>query len=105
MAQLTSTTCFHCGNDCYTEDFYKDQKSFCCTGCLSVYTILSESKLGNYYTLNQHPGKTKSSADFKFAYLDEPEILAKLIDYQDKEKTIISLYIPSIHCSSCIWLL
>lgn len=105
MAQLTSTTCFHCGNDCYTEDFHKDEKAFCCTGCLSVYTILSESKLGNYYALNPHPGATKNTENEKFAYLDEPEINAKLIDYKDEHKTIISLYIPSIHCSSCIWLL
>ncbi|QEK51256.1 HAD-IC family P-type ATPase [Pedobacter aquae] len=105
MAILTGTTCYHCGNDCYTEEHQKDEKSFCCTGCFNVYTILSKSKLGNYYQLNQHPGETQVSGNKQFAYLDEPEIIQQLIDYTDEQKTIISLYVPAIHCSSCIWLL
>jgi Cu+-exporting ATPase len=37
--------------------------------------------------------------------LDEPNIIAKLVDYQDDEIGIMTFYIPAIHCSSCIWLL
>ena len=105
MQMLTTTTCYHCGNDCYTQKFKKDDKVFCCVGCKSVYTILSASNLGNYYQLNLHPGETKSNINQKFAYLDEPEIITQIIDYTDKEKTIVSFYVPTIHCSSCIWLL
>src|SRR5690606_17362840 len=39
------------------------------------------------------------------SYLDEPNITAKLVDYQDDTIAIITFYIPAIHCSSCIWLL
>jgi Cu+-exporting ATPase len=41
----------------------------------------------------------------KYAYLDEPEIIESLLDYQDEEISMINFYIPKIHCSSCIWLL
>ena len=105
MQMLTTTTCYHCGNDCYTQKFKKEEKVFCCVGCKSVFTILSASNLGNYYQLNLHPGETKFNINQKFAYLDEPEIITQIIDYTDKEKTIVSFYVPTIHCSSCIWLL
>ena len=102
---LTTTSCFHCGNDCYSQEFKKDEKVFCCAGCKSVYTILSANNLGNYYQLNLHPGETKFIINQKFAYLVEPEIITQIIDYTDSEKTIVSFYVPTIHCSSCIWLL
>lgn len=104
MATLTKTTCFHCGESTYTDSYILNNKNFCCSGCLNVYQILADSNLGSYYKLNNHPGKTH---DFKtqFTYLEEPEIKAKLIDYTDEKKTIITFYIPAIHCSSCIWLL
>jgi Cu+-exporting ATPase len=84
MQMLTTTTCFYCGNDCYSQKFIKDEKTFCCAGCKSVYTILSASNLGNYYQLNLHPGETKFHINQKFAYLDEPEIITKIIDYTDR---------------------
>ncbi|MDA9555442.1 heavy metal translocating P-type ATPase metal-binding domain-containing protein [Pelobium sp.] len=105
MATLTQTHCYHCGDICIDQELQKDEKTFCCNGCLQVYSILTESKLGHYYKLNPHPGDTQKLADTKFSYLDEPEIAAQLISYQDQEKTIVSFYIPAIHCSSCIWLL
>lgn len=104
MATLVKPVCYHCGEDTFTDSYQHKDKVFCCPGCLSVYQILSESNLGSYYKLNNHPGKTQLS-NTQFSYLDEPEIKAKLIDYNDNNKTIITLYIPAIHCSSCIWLL
>lgn len=105
MATLTKTHCFHCGDICIAEEIKHDDKNFCCNGCYQVYSILINSKLGTYYKLNPHPGDTRKIADKKFSYLDEPEIEAQLIGYKDSHKTIVSFYIPAIHCSSCIWLL
>lgn len=105
MATITKTTCYHCGNDCYTDEFHQENKSFCCSGCLSVYQILTKSNLNNYYKLNRHPGETRALVEDKYLYLDEDEFINKLVDYKDTEKTILTFYIPSIHCSSCIWLL
>ena len=31
--------------------------------------------------------------------------MAELVDYMDEKTTVVTLYIPAIHCSSCIWLL
>jgi Cu+-exporting ATPase len=59
----------------------------------------------SYYRYNIHPGKSQKSQKEDLSYLDEPNIIAKLVDYQDDEIGIMTFYIPAIHCSSCIWLL
>lgn len=101
----TLTQCFHCGNDCLDEHYQYDEKDFCCIGCQSVYTILSENQLCNYYSYNTNPGKTQDSKAAHYDYLDEPKIAASLLDFSDEDISIITLYIPAIHCSSCLWLL
>lgn len=105
IATAEKTTCYHCGDDCLTDDNITDDKHFCCKGCKSVYQILSESNLCNYYAYNEHPGATRAHNDKRFEYLDDPTIVSELIDYTDGQKTIVTFYIPHIHCSSCLWLL
>lgn len=97
--------CFHCGEPVYTDNYRTDDHDFCCLGCQSVYSILSSANLRNYYKYNTHPGKTQKEQPDRIDYLDDPTIVQKLIDFQDQEFTLVSFYIPAIHCSSCIWLL
>ncbi|WP_442796311.1 heavy metal translocating P-type ATPase metal-binding domain-containing protein [Pelobium manganitolerans] len=105
MAVVTKEVCYHCGDTCTSKVLLKDEKSFCCSGCLNVYSILSAGNLHNYYKLNQHPGASQKKEQQKFDYLNVAEIAAKLVNYQDAEKTLVTFYLPAIHCSSCIWLL
>jgi len=99
------TTCYHCGDECLSTSYVVEDKKFCCLGCKSVYSILSANNLCNYYNFNDHPGLTRARTDKRFDYLDEPSIVRELVDYADDKLTIVTLYIPHIHCSSCIWLL
>ena len=97
--------CFHCGEPVYSDVYTADEHDFCCLGCQSVYSILSSANLRNYYRYNTHPGKTQNVRSDRMEYLDDPKIVQKLIDFQDQEFTLVSFYVPAIHCSSCIWLL
>ena len=99
------TTCYHCGEDLPERPYTLDERNFCCLGCKGVYQILSSHNLGNYYAYNDVPGKTQQQQTLHFEYLDEPAIVADLVDYCDEKMTVITFYIPAIHCSSCIWLL
>jgi P-type Cu+ transporter len=99
------TLCYHCGDECLSSEFVTEDKSFCCHGCQSVYQILSSNKLCSYYKFNKHPGATRPSVDKRFEYLNEPQVVKELIDYTDDHISIITFYIPQIHCSSCLWLL
>lgn len=100
-----STTCFHCGDKVEDTAYILNDHQFCCLGCQTVYQILNENNLQSYYKYNSHPGKSQKSQKEDLSYLNEPNIVAKLVDYQDEELAIITFYVPAIHCSSCIWLL
>lgn len=102
---LLKAHCYHCGDECSTTVYQTDQKQFCCQGCQSVYTILSGAGLCSYYNYNDHPGTTRERTDKRFDYLDDPAIRAGLLDYSDSRLSVITFYIPQIHCSSCLWLL
>ncbi len=102
---ITKVSCYHCGDECISKEYTLDDKSFCCHGCKSVYQILSANKLCSYYNYNEHPGVSRTSTEKRFDYLSEPSIVTELVDYADQRITIITLYIPHIHCSSCLWLL
>lgn len=97
--------CFHCGDDCARTKIHHDDKLFCCNGCKTVFEIFSENDLTCYYDFEQNPGATPIDIDGKYDYLDKPEIVEKLIDFQEDSTEIVSLHIPHIHCSSCIWIL
>ncbi len=99
------TNCYHCGDTIEDTSYILDKHSFCCLGCQTVYQILNENNLASYYRYNTHPGKSQKAQKEDLSYLDEPNIIAKLVDYQDDNMAIITFYVPAIHCSSCIWLL
>ena len=99
--------CYHCGDDCEREHIIFDDKDFCCNGCKTVYEILNQNDLCTYYDLEKNPGISLKSKKFddKYVYLDNNEISHLILDFNDGEKAKVTFYIPSIHCSSCIWLL
>ena len=98
--------CFHCGDECIDIIDY-DEKKFCCLGCKSVYALLFQNNLCSYYTLENHPGinPKESGSAIKFNYLDDDATQQSLIEFSNDEITKVTFYIPSIHCSSCIYLL
>ena len=102
---IESVQCFHCGDRC-DEILYADDKPFCCFGCKSVYEILSESNLCEYYNVDASAGVSlKNIAASSFEYLDNADVRKKLVTFDSATHTKISFYIPAIHCASCIWLL
>ncbi|WP_142684480.1 heavy metal translocating P-type ATPase [Chitinophaga polysaccharea] len=103
----THTACYHCGENCTDNDISLQDKVFCCTGCKTVYEILHQHNLCEYYDLNSKPGISRRVAvrSEKFAFLDDEKIAQQLHLFKDDTQTHISFYIPQIHCSSCLWLL
>jgi len=101
-----NTSCHHCGESCEEAKIAIEDKSFCCEGCRMVYDILNSNDLCNYYHLSDNPGislKGKSLAPY--AYLDDPDVVAQVIDFTDGQYVKVSFYLPQIHCASCVWLL
>ena len=59
-----------------------------------------------YYDLEQSPGNTSNHLPAtKYDFLDHDEVENELLDFCSDKIKKVTLKIPSIHCSSCIWLL
>jgi Cu+-exporting ATPase len=99
--------CFHCGEPCPDATFAKDNKTFCCQGCLVVHDLLVESGLEQFYDLSLHPGVRirKSRGNGEWAYLDDPAVKEQLLDFTDGKTSRVTFHIPTIHCVACLWLL
>lgn len=102
---MSENTCYHCGLDCGKNPVYFNDKCFCCNGCKTVYEILNQNELSCYYDLEQTPGNIPKEIQGKFDYLKDPEIEKKILEFTDGTTSIVEFYIPSIHCSACIWVL
>ena len=103
---MDTKNCFHCGLTIdVKEEIIFDEKSFCCNGCKTVYEIFSTNGLSCYYDFENAPGATPQDIKGKYDFLDNEAIAAKLLDFKEEDTHIVTLYIPHIHCSSCIWIL
>jgi Cu+-exporting ATPase len=105
--QPSNVPCFHCGEPCDVTPVAFDGKVFCCIGCKTVYEILSQNCATEYYNLETHPGKKAGNYGWgkKYAYLDNDEIRRELMEFSEGGTGRVKFFIPSIHCSACIWLL
>ncbi len=101
---MNNLVCYHCGNVC-DSSITVIKKTFCCNGCKTVFELFSDNDLTGYYDLDQNPGGIPEEIQGKYDFLDNQKIVKKLLAFDDNGIQIASLYIPHIHCSSCIWVL
>lgn len=102
---MKQSTCFHCGDSCNDDTIHVAEKVFCCHGCKTVYELFSENDLTCYYDLQASPGAIPKEIEGKYDFLNTQKIIDKLVEFDDGNTQIVTLYIPHIHCSSCIWIL
>jgi P-type Cu+ transporter len=99
--------CHHCGTLCGGSTYRKGDKAFCCQGCLTVFELLTENGLGQFYELGGALGvKAGEPAQAEqFQFVDEPGVRERLVDYSDERLTRVRFRLPAIHCIACVWLL
>ena len=99
--------CFHCGTLCRNGIYEREQKAFCCQGCLTVFELLTENGLDEFYRLNEAAGVRVNGATnaAQFQFLDEPAVRERLVDFSSARLTRVTFRIPAIHCIACVWLL
>src|ERR1035437_610638 len=92
VAQRAAGGCFHCGEPCPGDVFALNGKSFCCFGCQTVFSLLQENGLEQFYELNSAPGTRirVATAAAKWAFLDDPAVAEKLLDYADKKRAKVT---------------
>ncbi len=103
--------CAHCDEPIALSYFSKlsKEKEFCCLGCVTVYEIINEKGLQEYYDIKQDSAilKRRAPAEIntnKYLYLDDSQFLK---DYSSEEHGIKTLefYLEGIHCLACLWII
>lgn len=98
--------CFHCGDPCDETLIVFDDKKFCCNGCKTVYEILDNSGMCAYYLIDENAGfNLKAKVQAQYAWLEDEDVIERLVDYRDEKITKLSFFLPQIHCAACVWLL
>ena len=102
----TQVLCAHCGDKCLEGIIASQEASFCCAGCQTVYHILHDHQLTHFYSMDIAAGLSqKYIRKEQYEYLDEAETQEKLCNYISTSTISIWLSLPTIHCTSCIWLI
>ena len=107
--QLVSVVCRHCGDPCGAGSITSPAGDFCCRGCETVFVVLQRSGLSAFYSCEVAPGTSQKQAGrrdvMRFAVLDDAAVAERLITFNDGKTARATFAVPSIHCSSCVWLL
>ncbi|MEM9547781.1 MAG: heavy metal translocating P-type ATPase metal-binding domain-containing protein [Bacteroidota bacterium] len=102
----SKTACTHCGDECTTHEFSMEQATFCCRGCMTVYQLINDNGMSAYYQYEAQPGiSQKKQASSGFEYLEDDALVSKLLDFREGGISKVTLHLPDIHCSACLWLL
>ena len=102
----TKELCDHCSDPIEHIKVISGEHEFCCEGCKTVFEILNQHNMCTYYDLDSKPGiSLKGKTSESYAFLDLPGEAEKYLSFASDKFHRIHLFIPSIHCSSCIWLL
>ena len=107
-------SCVHCDETVLTAFFSEESEvkagPFCCQGCLTVYQVLHQKGLGEYYEVKHDASffKRRSPVEIRhesYSYLDGADFLKEysysLIDGQRS----MEFYLEGIHCLACLWLI
>ncbi|MBL7994959.1 heavy metal translocating P-type ATPase metal-binding domain-containing protein [bacterium] len=101
-----SYTCFHCGDTCDGSLIHDGEKIFCCQGCLFVYQLLTQKQLTGYYHFDEQVRVTPKKINVTdYEYLDIPSLRDKIVHFTQGGICKVTLFLPQIHCTACIWLL
>lgn len=103
--QEVAAECFHCGEAAGDHPIVAEDKTFCCEGCRTVFDILSENNLCQYYEVGTAGIQGRELNLQQFALLDQPEIAQRFLEFSNESLNKARFFLPQIHCSSCIWLL
>jgi len=98
-------SCYHCGDECPDDAVRIEDKYFCCNGCKTVYQLLSDVNLGSTFEETRAAGiKASKFKEKEFEFLDDEKIINKIIHFSINERAKVTLYLPQIYCSACLYL-
>ena len=105
------SVCTHCDetiqNAVYDEADSQGREPFCCRGCLTVYQIIHEKGLGEYYSIKRSSLTLKARAPVQltkqmYRYLDDAQFLNEYTYLNSRKERVAEFYLEGVHC---LWLI
>ena len=114
--------CIHCDQPAFKEYFQNENEDqvgpFCCQGCLTVYNVIKNKGLSEYYDIKKNVGLYKPRAsvdDMKnesvrgntnhYHYLDNNDFLKEYSYKTNDGNSVMEFYLEGIHCLACLWII
>jgi Cu2+-exporting ATPase/Cu+-exporting ATPase len=106
--QPQQLACRHCGDVVVNSVYNCAGDVFCCRGCESVYQLLRDNNLQEFYQIKQSTSPeiklTKAiEQSASFDYLDQIEFLREHARTRESGLTL-DFYLEGINCVACLWL-
>jgi heavy metal translocating P-type ATPase len=105
----TQVACDHCDGPVLATIRNQEKNIFCCHGCKTVFQILKENNLCEYYKVRDQSGEASFPIEDidnqKFAYLDDPQFIEEHTQKREGNKLYLRFYLEGIHCLACLWLI
>lgn len=107
-------TCIHCDevafSPLYETNDDQHERPFCCEGCLTVFNVIHEKGLSDYYVIKQNALNFKRRSpveikDGRFTYLDDEKFEAEFSYRNLRQERVMEFYLEGIHCLACLWLI
>lgn len=101
---VRGSVCKHCARG-----LAKDQPEFCCSGCATVYHILHERQLTDYYRIQQMADG--GSPDLRDRERTDFAFLASQTYWNDQVSELadgtfkVTWYLRGLTCAACVWLI
>ena len=77
------------------------EDGFCCSGCATVYRLIHEAGLEQYYDLRRGQGAPPAGGERAPSHA----WLEPLLPERDQEPVRLRLDLQGVHCAACVWLL
>lgn len=106
--------CIHCDEPAplpiYNQDDLNYSNPFCCHGCRSVYNVIHQKGLSEYYKIKNDSNLIKRKNKIhesmsKFTYLDDQDFLREYSYSNECQEKTLDFYLEGIHCLACLWLI
>lgn len=111
---LQNVRCLHCNEETLNPIFNGEDTNhtspFCCNGCRSVYNLLNEKGLEEYYDIRNNSADIFTSSPVKeshekFTYLNDSEFQKDFCSTDKEGRLHASFYLEGVHCLACLWLI
>ncbi len=100
--------CTHCGLD-VPRGLQVDgaEHQFCCSGCRTVYALLHDQGMGDFYDLRESCGisRPQEQQPPEPLSVSQAESVEAAIVRDESGQCSLRLYVAGIHCAACVWLL